>query len=73
MNELYYRYALHTLCVLTLAFFVAGILCGFLAALGVLAGVAGCCLVYRRYIVGEPRQQVAWQSFGDRLYCVEVG
>lgn len=73
MNELNYRFALHSLCVLILAFFVAGILCGFLASLGVLAGVVACCLVYHRYVVAIPRVQFVWQSFGDSLYCVEVG
>ena len=72
MNELNYRLALHSLCIIALAFCIAGVLCGFLASLGVLASIAACCLVYRRYVVEQPRPQVAWQSFGDRLYCMEV-
>jgi hypothetical protein len=73
MNELNYRLALHSLCVLALAFLVIGVLCGFLASLSVLAGVIACCMVYHRYVVAVPRVQPVWQSFGDRLYCMEVG
>lgn len=73
MNELHYRLALHTLCIVALAFCVVGVLYGFLASLGVLVAVAACCLVYRRYIAEQPRQQFAWCEFGDRWYCMEVG
>lgn len=74
MNEFNYRFALHSLCIIALTFFVAGVLSGFLASMGVLVAIAACCAVYHRYVVAVPRPQaLAWQPFGDRLYCMEVG
>lgn len=72
-TELYYRFSLFFLGMIALAFMLAGIIYGFLPAMGVLVAIGAACAVYHRYVVVPANSQtLAWRMFGDRLYCMEV-